>query len=563
LSWLHPRLDRKGFTGLFLVALTIASIIYSPGLSAGFVFDDEYQFFSTGNIGPLISYLLGPRAVTQLTYLLNFRLAGANPVSYHWVGVVLHALNAVLLAGFAWRVLGVVEVPEARRRLLAWFSGGLLLTHAAMSEAVLYISARTDLLCTMFSLLALLVYLNSREREVTWARAAAIAILFGLALGSKEQAVALPLIFAVMELLFRERWGGFRHRGAWRVYVILGAVAVAGAFVIARYASAALTVGGRAGITPLEYFFTQWRSLGRYVLLYLAPLNLNLDYDWKPSNSPMEHNALLWLAGLIALGGLAWWKRDRGGIIVLGVIAALLFFTPTTSFLPIQDLISERRLYTPMIGVALVAAITLDRVGAGLSTKVWIAGLICVVLSFLTWQRANVWSHPVLLWQDTVQKSPGKFRGHYWLATVAFRAGQCQAAARIFERAASLSPSEQAKLQRPMALAYDCAGETASALAAIDRDLQAAPHDAVALALRGRYLAKLGRMDAALEALDRSLAADPNQPVALAVRGQVLMVQSQWNEAARDLERALALNPQDVDSLRALDQVRRAMARSR
>jgi protein O-mannosyl-transferase len=106
----------------------------------------------------------------------------------------------------------------------------------------------------------------------------------------------------------------------------------------------------------------------------------------------------------------------------------LVTLSPTNSFLPRPDLLSERNLYLPSFGPILLAAV-----------MIWIAivslrkhskffgclaagGLISVLILYSTLliERNSVYRSNILLWEDTVKKSPGKLRAlhnlsHFYL----------------------------------------------------------------------------------------------------------------------------------------------------
>ena len=79
---------------------------------------------------------------------------------------------------------------------------------------------------------------------------------------------------------------------------------------------------------------------------------------------------------------------------------------PTSSFLPIKDPIVERRLYLSMIGLLFIVLEFLRRVDVKQFNWMAVLGGVLLVAAFGTYQRYIVWSDPVILWEDTVAKSP-------------------------------------------------------------------------------------------------------------------------------------------------------------
>jgi protein O-mannosyl-transferase len=66
------------------------------------------------------------------------------------------------------------------------------------------------------------------------------------------------------------------------------------------------------------------------------------------------------------------------------------------------------------------------------------AAALMVAAAFATHARAEVWSDPVLLWQDTALKSPNKVRAHFQLAFAWFEQGRFDLAVVEFQKTAEL-----------------------------------------------------------------------------------------------------------------------------
>ena len=92
--------------GLLLVGAVI--IAYQPVWHAGFIWDDDTFLFNNPLIkqaNGLYQFWFTTKApdyfpLTSTTLWLEWRLWGTNPLGYHIVNVLLHALSAVLI----WRV---------------------------------------------------------------------------------------------------------------------------------------------------------------------------------------------------------------------------------------------------------------------------------------------------------------------------------------------------------------------------------------------------------------------------------------------------------------------------
>jgi Cytochrome c oxidase subunit III len=132
-------------------------------------------------------------------------------------------------------------------------------------------------------------------------------------------------------------------------------------------------------------------------------------------------SAIAGLLGLTAGVTAAWIYRKRWPLAAFGVFVFLLLLAPTSSFVPIRDVLAERRVYLPFLGLLLICLDFLRRVRT--EQIVWAGAAIAVACAMLTYQRNQVWASPRALWQDTVAKSPRKLRPRFQLAFAYYEQG--------------------------------------------------------------------------------------------------------------------------------------------
>ena len=106
----------------------------------------------------------------------------------------------------------------------------------------------------------------------------------------------------------------------------------------------------------------------------------------------------------------------------------LITLAPTNSILPRADLLSERNLYLPSFGILFLLAITIHRLVLANHNQPVVKkiGAYCLIIFFilqiiLLHERNQLYRSNILLWEDTLQKSPGKLRAlhnlsHFYLA---------------------------------------------------------------------------------------------------------------------------------------------------
>lgn len=139
----------------------------------------------------------------RLSHVLDYQLWGKNAAGHHATSVFLHALNAALVFGFLWTLLGAVSLTTGERLAMALGVTVAFAIHPFQVESVAWMSGRTQLLCATFGIGCLWAYAAGARRWVVWG-------LFALALLCKPTAVSLPFAMLAMDyfpLRRHERFG--------------------------------------------------------------------------------------------------------------------------------------------------------------------------------------------------------------------------------------------------------------------------------------------------------------------------------------------------------------------
>jgi protein O-mannosyl-transferase len=535
------------------VALIAAFWAYGPALHGEFLFDDNALPFTLPGAGEsLRAWVTGVRPVLQFTYWINSQLSGEDPFSFHVVNVLIHCLTSGLILLIVRRLLEWSGVESSRRTLLAALAAAIFLLHPVQTEAVAYLAGRSEALSTMFAMAAFTVFLYRRKTEATWMTVFEVLAFFALALMSKEQTVALPGL-----LLLTDFWWnpGFSFKGIlgnWRLYAVLGLGAIAGVARFWGIIFGATTAGfAMKDFTWYQYFFTQCRALFVYIREFILPVNLTADWDFPISHTITEHGAAIGLVALLALSAAAWYFRRRFRLAAYGFFTYLVLMAPTSSILPIQDPIAERRLYFSMLGLLLIFVDLVSRIRIERRQLAYAAGALVLLAALATHARAAVWTDPMTLWQDTLQKSPNKLRARFQLAFAYFLRQDYTTAVQKFAEAAQAGPP-RADLLLDWGLAYAGLHETDKAL---DKLHQAAAMNPTAHVYSqiGQVNGGAGRWNDAIAALDKAQSLDPNYAETYFYRGLVYYNLHDCKKAVQEYQRALALDstiPQGVTALR-------------
>ncbi len=537
-----------------VAALVVVFEIYGPAIRGPFLFDDRYlPFFLPGwTDAPLRNWVAGVRPLLMFTYWLNFRLSQTDPYSYHLLNVLFHLADGVLIWLIVDRILEWAGVKPPPRRILAVFCGALFLVHPIQTESVAYVASRSEALSVMLFNAAFAIFVYRRTKAVSIRVAAAVLLLFISACVTKEHAAVLPALLLLTDYFWNPGFSFDGIRKNWKLYVPIAAGAALAGIWISTILKGAPTAGfGMKDLTWSDYFFSQCRAIWIYVRMFVLPVGQNVDHEFAVSRSVLDHGSLFGLVALIGVSVAAWIYRRRYPLASFGWFAFLILLAPTSSFVPIRDLLVERRLYLPFIGLLLIVCEFLRRVE--LRSSGAIAGLGCViaVFAFAAYQRNQVWGDPVALWKDTAEKSPNKSRPRFQLAYAYYQEGRCADAAADYEKASKLEKPDYS-LFVDWALAYDCAQKPDAALEKL-RQALALERSAHAYALMGMVYAKQNRLPEALEALESAERIDPSFESTYVYRGNVYLLGKDFAKAAEQFRRALSLNPTDMAARNGLE----------
>ena len=262
--------DRAQAWVLALVLLALAAA-YLPFVGRGFVSDDFIwlrESLHDGRIDLSRTFLSTTgffRPMVGLSFALQRLLHGMDPRPFGLFNLLLHLLNVML----AFRLL---RRWDRTRALAAWGALLFALSLKPAGMAVGWISGRSDLLFSFFTLLALAscpIGKKTASGPLTLARHLPCAVFYLAALLSKETAVAAPLfvfLLAFLGLQDDPPAGGaaqrsFRGLQAAAPFLISGVL-----YFLMRFRSDAFTPANapayyRFDISPLRFL----KNLGEYV----------------------------------------------------------------------------------------------------------------------------------------------------------------------------------------------------------------------------------------------------------------------------------------------------------
>ena len=428
---------------LFAAVCLLTMVIYSPGLTGDYMFDDLPNLIHNKQLnlasinmesleGAAFSSVSGVlrRPVSMLTFALNRHFFGLSPYSYKIINLIIHLINGIGIFLLTWLLLrGYRQFrhPDISDEAVNWLPmvvSGLWLVHPLNLTSVLYIVQRMTSLATLFTIAGLCLYLYGRIRSLNGKHGlhlilTGFLVCGGLAVFSKESGALLPLYMLVLELAlfrFRNGLGGFDKAIIWFFAVTVALPACLVFLYLASHPDYFINAYTQRNFTLTERVLTEARVVVFYLKSILMPsiTELGLYHD----DFTLSHGLLSppgTLYSLLALAGMllsAILLLRRQPLISLGIFWFFTGHVIESTVIPLE-IAHEHRNYLADYGIILALAYLLTQVPMRRLAPVIRIGTPClflVLFSYTTWLRASQWSDVVNQAVYEVRHHPSSYR---------------------------------------------------------------------------------------------------------------------------------------------------------
>jgi hypothetical protein len=356
---------RNAVLCLLLVLLTLG--VYNDVIHNGFInLDDNLYLTDNPNVQhgvdwTTVKWSFGYQQanwhpLTWLSHALDWQLFGKNAGGHHYVSLLWHAFNAVLLflllqyaTGFTWRSLMVAA---------------LFAVHPVNVESVAWVAERKNVLSMAFFLLALIAYSWYAERP-SRGRYSLVLLSFALGLMSKPQVITLPCVLLLWDYWPLNRMFAARGDapprfvpGSFRWLMIekipLFALAAIDARLTMQAQKAGMAVRTVAEYSPYGRLGNCVVSYARYVGHAFWPLHLSPTYGHPGDNIPLWQ---IVTAALFLLCATVLVLLSRKRYVVVGWLWFLGTLVPMIGLVQVGDqAMADRYAYIPFIGLFWMAA---------------------------------------------------------------------------------------------------------------------------------------------------------------------------------------------------------------
>lgn len=429
-----------------IIILIFTCIIYVPGLSGDYVFDDsanilenqkllleEFTFeqlsraWNSGDAGPL------GRPISMISFALNYYFVGSfEPYYFKITNLCIHLFNGIILYFvtfkiFSWLILNKKE--EKNIKLMALAVCLIWLIHPLNLTSILYVVQRMTSLSTLFGLLALLVYCHMREinfklREKFFYIIFIIIFLFFSVLSKESGLLFIGLIFLTELCIYKckdTRKEPIYIANIKLINLLFGLSAlliIIFLYIAVHFINLPTT---NRNFTIVERLYTESRIIFYYLKMFFAPLLSDLSLyhdDFEISQSifnPISTFYSILIIIIISLIGLITYNKYPLFLFAWGwfVISHLM----ESTFISLE-LIHEHRNYFATIGFILVGVYCIFQIENKKIKPFFFIFLVLYSanLAFTTWQRSIIWSNLVDQAAYEVEMHPRSDRANYQMA---------------------------------------------------------------------------------------------------------------------------------------------------
>lgn len=395
----------------YLILIVVVFAVYFNSLENQFVFDDESVIQTNSSLTTLSSipkYFTGDdgfhkvigkyyRPVVSTSYNIDYAIWGLNPFGFHLTNIIIHLIATLILL----RLLQLIFIKQKNVKLIALLGTLIFAVHPIHTEAVSWVSGRTDSFFTIFFFASFLYYLkftgypDFENKNNKYLYISLIYFAFGLL--TKEMIVTLPVILILFDYTLRQK--SFKELlSSYKNYLYFFILTFI--YLIIRYL-ALKDIPDRnsymyfIGDNFITVFATMIKTIPVYfkLLFYPHPLLYHYNGYLPDSNSLFEFNVIFSIIFVAGLLFFAFRSRKDFPVLSFCIFFFLISLLPVMNIIPTMNLMAERFLYLTSFIVSLIICYIIIKSNekGKLNIAVSVILIITLVYAILTFQRNQNW----------------------------------------------------------------------------------------------------------------------------------------------------------------------------
>lgn len=558
----------------FLLAF-ITAFFYYPSLNYPFQFDDTpniIKFFKIRHLDLKSLFFSGPRWISYWLNTINYKIGQFNPFVYRILNLSFHIITGILVFYLIFLILSGLKKENFYKKNAFWisiFTALLFLLHSVQTQTISYvIQGQLEGLATLFVVSILLVYYLLARNQNKLGRFFLTILLIILAIistGTKEIAIISPLLVMLLDWFFiaQGNWQSYKKRIPLQLllfFIIIGFYIwlLKPAFflkifgfrhVVRNNVGNILTKSPNEIITPGLFFISQFKVILHYILIFLWPFNLSVEYDWKLAESFWAPEVIIPFIVLLFIVFLIFYliKKDKVNVLAFAILWFFISVLPRSSFIPSPELLVDYKTYLASIGLLLLIAIGIVKLIELINLKLNIKNnnifivvffVLVFLLGSLTYQRNKVWRSALEFWEHIVHNAPDKARGYNNYGVELSNLGRHQEAILFFKKAIKLEGETYWDPYTNLAGSYAVLGNMPYAIATLEKSLTINPYQPEAYNNLGAFLIHMKEFEYAEKSLKAALMIVPHYGKAMYNLGKLYLAKDDLETAWQYFKKA-------------------------
>ena len=521
----------------YFAIAALAFGVYAATLSNGFVWDDSAQLlknpavvdfhripgifkqdvwaFEHNEGTPKSNYY---RPIPILTYMGMYYLTGFNSFAFHFLMMLIHTANALLV----FFLFSRLSPRFSGSREAALFAAALFAVHPIHTEAVVWVAALPDVLVTLLALVLLVRFIR-QNASPSRLQIVGYGVLYFAALLTKETGVVLLPLLLGYEWLYLGRSSIEIWKNRLLYCSLLLVLCVYLALRVQALGGLAPAQGRNIQLGAREFVLSAIAIAGRYLGKLVLPTNLSSYHIFEPVVH-LNLAVFLSLASIIGVAAAIFTFRRTARLVSFASFFTVIPLVPVLNLTGVGEAVfAERYLYLPSVGFAWIAGLGwswLFRRSRIVARSAAIA--VFVLFSYGVTARIPDWHDDITLYRVTARQYPNS-----------------------------------AHIRTMLGQFYQSKGENSQALAEYRAAVRIDPKNAVLHNSFATVLAQSGHSDEALEELRKSTTLDPSYWPGFVNLATLFDRAGQADKAAAAFEHALKLKPDSVQALNGVALARR------
>lgn len=488
--------------------------------------------------------------LTWISHMLDYKLFGLDSGNHHFINVLFHIANAILLF--------YVLLFMTGRLWPAAFVAAAFALHPLHVESVAWASERKDVLSTFFLLLTIWAYAcYVRRPEVK--RYLLALFLFALGLLAKQMLITLPVILLLLDYWPLKRFCFREQLSCDSAQKIIPAAI--GRCILEKLPFIVLSIAATVTV-----FFVQQRTvvktIAEYPLIYRVqnalvayviyigkmfyPARLAIFYPHPLANLPLWKTLTAALL-LACITVIAVRKARRYPYFVVGWLWYLIMLIPVIGLVQVglqayADRYSYMSLTGPFIIIAWGISDLLPKFRLRKMVLASFSVVLILVLAGMTFYQLRHWRNSITLYTHATKVVPDNWWAYLRLGMAYGQQNNLDEAIKCYTKAIQIKPEFPAP-HRNLGYAFARQGKLNKAIEEYNRALRLRPDFEEAHQMLGNAFARQKKFDKAIQHYNKALQLRPNWPEVYNGLAEVFYIQGNIAQAITYWQKTLQLKP--------------------